>query len=388
MAGPMKDNTVVTHAGNRPFENYGIVNPPVYHASTVLSETLEQRINRSEARVRYGRAGTPTTFALEDAMSALEQAHGTVLASSGLSAITMALSAFVEAGDHILVTDSTYTPTRNFCDRTLARLGVKTEYFDPLIGAGITDLICDNTRLIWTECPGSQTFDVQDLPAIVEAAHARDVIVLTDNTWSGGYFRKPLTEGVDISVQAATKYIVGHSDVMMGTIACNEATYEKVRQSSALFGMCCGPDDVYLALRGLRPIGIRMAQHHESGIKVAEWLQSRPEVSQVMHPALPQDPGHKLWKPDFTGASGLFGFVLKEDDRSKLSAMMDHLKLHGMGSSWGGYESLLIPSWPEQSRTVTNWNVSGQCMRIHVGLEDPGDLIADLDAGFDRMNKA
>jgi cystathionine beta-lyase len=384
----MKDNTIVTHAGNRPFENHGIVNPPVYHASTVLSETLEQRIDRSEARVRYGRAGTPTTFALEDAMSALEQAHGTILASSGLAAITMALSAFVQTGDHILVTDSTYTPTRNFCNQTLSRLGVETEYFDPLTGSGITELIRKNTRLVWTECPGSQTFDVQDLPAIVEAAHARDVIVLTDNTWSGGYFRKPLTEGVDVSVQAATKYIVGHSDVMMGTIACNEATFEKVRQSSSLFGMCCGPDDVYLALRGLRTISVRMDRHHESGIRVAEWLQSRPEVSQVMHPALPQDPGHELWKRDFTGASGLFGFVLKEGDRTKLSAMMDHMELLGMGSSWGGYESLLIPSWPEQSRTVTNWEVSGQCMRIHVGLEDPDDLIADLEAGFERMKKA
>ena len=384
----MKDNTIVTHAGNRPFENHGIVNPPVYHASTVLSETLEQRIDRSEARVRYGRAGTPTTFALEDAMSALEQAHGTILASSGLAAITMALSAFVQTGDHILVTDSTYTPTRNFCNQTLSRLGVETEYFDPLTGSGITELIRENTRLVWTECPGSQTFDVQDLPAIVEAAHARDVIVLTDNTWSGGYFRKPLTEGVDVSVQAATKYIVGHSDVMMGTIACNEATFEKVRQSSSLFGMCCGPDDVYLALRGLRTISVRMDRHHESGIRVAEWLQSRPEVSQVMHPALPQDPGHELWKRDFSGASGLFGFVLKEGDRTKLSTMMDHMELLGMGSSWGGYESLLIPSWPEQSRTVTNWEVSGQCMRIHVGLEDPDDLIADLEAGFERMKKA
>ncbi len=384
----MKDNTVVTHAGNRPFENHGIVNPPVYHASTVLSETLEQRIDRSNAYVRYGRSGTPTTFALEDAMSALEQAHGTVLAPSGLAAITMALSAFVEAGDHLLITDSTYTPTRNFCNQTLARLGVETEFFDPLVGAGIAELIRDNTRLVWTECPGSQTFDVQDLPAIVQAAHARDAVVLTDNTWSGGYFRKPLADGVDVSVQAATKYIVGHSDVMMGTIACNEATYETVKASSSSYGMSCGPDDIYLALRGLRTIGVRMDRHFVNGVKVAEWLQSRPEVARVMHPALPQDPGHAIWKRDFTGASGLFGFVLKEDNVERLSAMMNHMKLHGMGSSWGGYESLLIPSWPERSRTATGWDVPGQCMRIHVGLEDTDDLIADLEAGFERMNKA
>lgn len=384
----MKDNTIVTHAGNRPFENHGIVNPPVYHVSTVLSETLEQRINRSNAKVRYGRSGTPTSYALEEAMSALEQAHGTVLAPSGLAAITMALSAFVEAGDHVLITDSTYTPTRNFSDRVLQRLGVEVKYYDPMIGGGIAELIRENTRLVWTECPGSQTFDVQDLPAIVQAAHARGAIVLTDNTWSGGYFRKPLAEGVDVSVQAATKYIVGHSDVMMGTIACNEATYEQVRRSNASFGVCCGPDDMYLALRGLRTLGVRMDRHFESGVKIAEWLRSRPEVSRVMHPALPDDPGHALWKRDFTGASGLFGFVLKEDSREKLSAMMDHMELHGMGSSWGGYESLLIPAWPENSRTATTWAVSGQCMRIHVGLEDVDDLIADLEAGLERMNKA
>ncbi len=383
----MKDNTKVTHAGNHPFDNHGIVNPPVYHASTVLSPTLEARIART-AKVRYGRAGTPTTFALEEAMTALERAHGTVLAPSGLAAITMALSAFVETGDHILVTDSTYTPTRNFANNTLSKFGVEVEYYDPMIGAGISNLIRDNTRLIWTECPGSQTFDVQDLPAIAKAAHEKGVVVLTDNTWSGGYFRKPLDEGVDISVQAATKYIVGHSDVMMGTIACNEATYDRVKQSSSSFGMCCGPNDVYLALRGLRTIGVRMDRHHESGIKVAQWLQSRPEVTRVMHPALPDDPGHEIWKRDFTGASGLFGFVLKESDTNKIAAMMDHMELHGMGSSWGGYESLLIPSWPERSRTASEWETEGQCMRIHVGLEDTDDLIADLEAGLERMNKA
>lgn len=383
----MKDNTVITHTGNHPFDNHGIVNPPVYHASTVLSPTLAARIERS-AKVRYGRSGTPTTFALQEAMTALEHAHGTVLAPSGLAAITMALSAFVETGDHILITDSTYAPTRNFANNTLTKLGVEVEYFDPMVGAGIASLIRDNTRLIWTECPGSQTFDVQDLPAIVEAAHARDVIVMTDNTWAGGYFRKPLDEGVDISVQAATKYIVGHSDVMMGTIACNEATYEQVRASSASFGMSVGPNDVYLALRGLRTISVRMDRHHESGIKIAQWMQTRPEISRVMHPALPEDPGHKIWKRDFTGASGLFGFVLKETNQTKLAAMMDNLELHGMGSSWGGYESLLIPSSPENSRTASTWNEEGQCMRIHVGLEDVDDLIADLEAGLERLNKA
>jgi cystathionine beta-lyase len=384
----MKDNTIVTHAGNRPFENHGIVNPPVYHASTVLQPTMGALLNRGSAKVRYGRRGTPTTFALEEAVSALEGAHGTILAPSGLAAITMTLSALLETGDHILITDSTYAPTRNFAINILAKLGIEAEFYDPNTGAGIAALIRANTRLIWAESPGSQTFEVQDMPAIVAAAHAADVRVAMDNTWAGGYFYKPLHHGVDISVQAATKYIVGHSDVMMGTIACNEATYERVKEATGFYGLCCGPDDVYLALRGLRTIGVRMDRHHENGLRLANWLRERPEVTQIMHPGLAGDPGHDLWQRDFLGASGLFGFVLKDDKRTKIAALLDGLELYGMGSSWGGYESLILPNWPENNRTATQWSPGGQSMRVHVGLEDIDDLIADLEAGLARYNAA
>jgi cysteine-S-conjugate beta-lyase len=384
----MKDNTIVTHTGNHPYDNHGIVNPPVYHASTVLTRTYEAFLDRSNAKVRYGRRGTPTTFALEEAMTALERAHGTVIAPSGLAAITMTLSALTEAGDHILITDNTYAPTRNFSNKILKKFGVEAEFYDPAIGADVAGLIRDNTRLIWTESPGSQTFEVQDIPAIVQAAHARDVIVVMDNTWSGGYFYKPLDHGVDISVQAATKYIVGHSDVMMGTIACNEKTYAKVQDSAGSFGLCAGPDDVYLALRGLRTIGVRMDRHNDNGLKMAKWLESHPEVIKVMHPGLPGSAGHELWKRDFTGASGLFGFVLKDPSRARLSALLDTLKFYGMGASWGGYESLLLPNSPAGNRTATTWEPGGQTMRIHVGLEDIDDLIADLSAGLDRYSAA
>ncbi|MBT5810180.1 MAG: cystathionine beta-lyase [Rhodospirillaceae bacterium] len=384
----MKDNTIVTHAGNRPFENQGIINPPVYHASTVLSPTMDALLNKGDAKVRYGRRGTPTTFALEDAMTELERAHGTVLAPSGKAAITMTLSALVEPGDHILMTDSAYAPTRSFADTFLKRFGIETEYYDPLIGAGIQNLCRDNTRLIWTESPGSQTFEVQDIPAITAAARNAGIITVMDNTWAGGYFFKPLDHGVDISVQAATKYIVGHSDVMMGTIACNEATFDKVKTGSDTFGICTGPDDVYLTLRGLRTIGARMPAHHRNALQVAEWLQQRPEVTRVMYPALPQDPGHAIWSRDFTGASGLFGFVINTAEQKKIAAFLDDLKLYGMGASWGGYESLLLPSWPNRNRSATKWDPEGQTMRIHIGLEDVGDLIEDLEAGFKRLNDA
>jgi len=384
----MKDNTIVTHAGNRPFDNHGIVNPPVYHASTILQPTMAEYLDRATKKIRYGRRGTPTSFALEDAVSELEHAHGTILAPSGLAAITMTLCALLESGDHVLITDSTYAPTRNFANKVFARLGIEAEYFDPRIGGEIAALIRDNTRLIWTESPGTQTFEVQDIPAIAAAAQAAGVLVAMDNTWCGGYFYKPLDHGVDISVQAATKYIVGHSDVMMGTIACNEATHARVREISGYYGLCCGPDDIYLTLRGLRTIAVRMQRHHENGLRLAGWLQARPEVLQVMHPGLPGDPGHDLWRRDFTGASGLFGFVLESGEQAKIAALLDGLKLYGMGSSWGGYESLMIPAWPEKNRTATQWSPAGQTLRVHVGLEDIDDLIADLEAGFERYNAA
>ncbi|MDP6604123.1 MAG: cystathionine beta-lyase [Rhodospirillales bacterium] len=387
----MKDDTILTHAGREPFENHGIVNPPVYHASTILFPTMAAYLARhKEARVRYGLSGTPTTFALEEAVTALEGhgAHGTVAVSSGLAAITMPLCAFVEAGDHILITDSTYAPTRKFADSTLQRLGVESEFYDPLIGAGIEDLIRPNTRLIWLESPGSHTFEVQDVPAITEVARAKGVRTIIDNTWGAGYYFKAFKHGVDVSIQAGTKYIAGHSDVINGTITCNEETYEQVKQVTHGFGVCCGPDDVYLTLRGLRTMGVRLQRHHENGIRIAKWLQDRPEVIRVMHPALPQDPGHAIWQRDFTGACGLFGFVVDTDDRDRVAVMIDGMKLYGIGSSWGGFESLLIPSYPEDNRTATTWEPGGHTLRIHVGLEDPDDLIDELDKGLNRMKNS
>ena len=384
----MKDDTILAHAGLHPHDNQGIVNPPVYHASTVLFPTLAAFRNASAARVRYGRRGTPTTFALEEAAAALEGGEGTVLAPSGLAAIAVALTACVETGDHVLVTDSTYAPTRRFCDGVLSRFGVETDYYDPLIGGDIEKLFKPNTKVVWVESPGTQTFEVQDIPAIAKAAHAHGALVVMDNTWASGYFFKALTHGVDISVHAGTKYIVGHSDAMFGVIVCNKATYETVRESAQLFGNCAGPDDVYLALRGFRTMGVRLLRHHESGLKLANWLQKRPEVLRVMHPGLPDDPGHALWKRDFTGASGLFGFVLDIVDETALAAFVDDLQFFGMGASWGGFESLILPVQPENVRTATEWNPGGQTMRVHIGLEDPDDLVADLEAGFDRMNQA
>lgn len=387
----MKDDTILTHSGRHPLENHGVVNPPVYHASTILFPTMDEYVNRGEkARIRYGRRGTPTVFALEEALTELEggPAAGTTIVPSGLAAITMALMTFVETGDHILVTDNSYGPTRSFSTGKLTAMGIETEFYNPATGADIERLIRDNTRLIWLESPGSQTFEMQDVAAITEVARHKGVVTLIDNTWSGGYYFKPLSHGVDVSVQAGTKYIVAHSDVMLGSITCNAATHEKVYASTQSFGACSGPDDVYLALRGLRTMGVRMPRHHESGLKIARWLQERPEVTRVMHPGLPQDAGHELWNRDFTGASGLFGFVVESRDPAKAAGLMDELEFFGMGSSWGGFESLLIPASPEKNRTATEWAPGGFTMRIHVGLEDVDDLIADLDTGFDKYNKA
>ncbi len=385
---PMEDDTLLAHAGRHPFDNHGIVNPPVYHASTVLFPTYQAFRNASSAEVRYGRRGTPTSFALCEAVSALERAHGTVVAPSGLGAITTVLLACTKAGDHVLVTDSTYAPTRQFMDNVMVRYGVEAEYYDPLVGGDIAGLLRDNTAVVWTETPGSQTFEMQDIPAIAEAAHARGAVVVTDNTWGAGYFYRPLEHGADISVQAGTKYIVGHSDVMMGTVACNEATFQRVEDTWGYLGHMPGPDDMYLALRGLRTMAVRLERHHKSGLEIARWLAARPEVARVMHPGLESDPGHGMWKRDFTGSSGLFGFVLNGDREDAVAALLDGLEYFGMGYSWGGFESLLIPTWPGRARTATSWDPAGQSFRMHVGLEDTKDLIADLEAGLERFNAA
>jgi cysteine-S-conjugate beta-lyase len=320
----------------------------------------------------------------------LEGPHcaGVALLPSGLSAISAALLSVVRAGDHVLITDSAYGPTRAFCDQVLTRFGVTTTYYDPLIGGGIAALMQPNTRAVFTEAPGSLSFEMQDIPAIAKAAHAKGALVLMDNTWATPLYFRALDFGVDLSIHAGTKYFSGHSDVMLGTVAANDATIADLRNFVRLNGLHLAPDDAYLSQRGLRTLDVRLARHHESGLAVARWLEQRPEVLRLLHPAMPNDPGHALWKRDFTGASGLFGVVLKPVPQPAVFAFLDSLKLFGIGASWGGYESLAIPFDCTSLRTATRWAPGGPTVRIHIGLEAVEDLIADLEQGFAALAKA
>ncbi len=379
-----REGTRLAHAGREPGRYHGFVNPPIYRGSTVLFPTVAG-LEANDQDFTYGRLGTPTVSALEEALAELEGGYATRLTPSGLSAIAATLLALVSAGDHVLVTDSAYRPTRRFCDNVLKRLGVETTYYDPLLGAGITELLTKTTRVVFTESPGSQTFEVQDIPAIAKAARAAGAVVVMDNTWATPLYFKPVAHGVDVSIQAATKYIVGHADAMLGAITTTEAAWPTIARTHEDLGLCPGPEDVYLGLRGLRSLGVRLARHQASGIELARWLGSRPEVARVLHPALPSDPGHALWKRDFTGASGLFAVVLKPVPHQAVAAMLDGLELFGMGYSWGGFESLILPFDPSAYRTATKWQGEGPALRLHVGLEDVEDLKADLDAGFARL---
>lgn len=393
----MKEDTKIVYGGGENARAHGIVNTPVYRASTVVfkdSDTLHKAaagaVGQQEKVLFYGRKGSPTTWALEQAITELEQGFDTVLAPSGLGAVTTALLAFLKAGDHLLMVDSVYEPTRNFCDGTLARFGVTTTYYDPLIGAAISDLVTSNTKVVFTESPGSHTFEIQDLPAISAAVHRAnpESVVMIDNTWASPLFHKPLTLGADISIHACTKYIVGHSDALLGSMTANEKHFETLYRGRQQLGVSVGPDDAYLATRGIRTLGVRMRQHQSNTMQVARWIQSRPEVKRVLYPALPDDPSHELWKRDFTGASGLFGVVLKQTSREAVYALIDGLEHFPLGYSWGGYESLICASSPNHARTATEWTEPEPGLRLHIGLEDPEDLIADLSAGFDRFNAA
>ncbi len=377
--------TAILHDGRDPAGQHGFVNPPAYRGSTVLFPTLDALEAYDEQPFRYGRHGTPTTAALEDAIARLEGGARTLLTASGYQAVTTAILAFVKAGDHVLMVDSVYQPTRKFCDTILARLGVATTYYDPLVGAGISDLIQDNTRVVFLESPGSLTFEVQDVGAIAKAARARDAAVLMDNTWATGLYFRPLAHGVDVSINACTKYIVGHADAMLGAITANARTAKLVEEARATLGGCPGSEETYLGLRGLRTLAVRLERHQRSALEVARWLSGRSEVERILHPALPADPGHALWKAQYTGASGLFSIILKPAPRKALAAMLDGLELFGMGYSWGGYESLIVPFNPKRYRTATAWTAAGPALRLHIGLDDPRDLIADLDAGFARL---
>ena len=387
----MKDDTRIVAAGRDPHANHGIVNPPVYHASTVLFPTydaLKSVDGRDPRKVVYGRHGTPTTHALQDAFRELEGGDLAVACASGKAAIAIALMAYLEAGDHILITDSSYQPTRAFARDVLKRFGVEATFYDPRIGRGIADLIRPGTRIVYTESPGSITFEVQDIPAIAEAAHAQGALVVADNTWAGGYFCKPFRLGADVVLQAGTKYVVGHSDAMCGLIAAREPHCEALWKAFVAMGACLGPDDAYLGQRGVRTLPVRLRRHHETGLRLARWLETRPEVARILHPGLESSPDHALWKRDFTGASGLFGVLLRPVDESRLAAMLDGLRHFGMGWSWGGYESLLVPVDPGPARTAAPWTEEGQLLRVHAGLEDPDDLIGELEAAFDRLNAA
>ncbi len=386
---PLEAETTLVISGRDTEAQKGFVNPPVVHGSTVLYQTADD-LHAHRGEFQYGRHGTPTTKALQEALMALEgpQCAGVGLAPSGLSAITTTLLAVLNGGDHLLVCDNAYRPSRNFCNGLLSRYGVETTYFDPLIGAGIAGLFKPNTKAVLVEAPGSQSFEMPDIPAIAAVAHARGALVIDDNTWATALYHRSLDQGVDISMQAATKYVGGHSDIMFGTISANARAWPMISEAIRLLGVCAGPDDVFLALRGLRTLAVRLAQHHRSALEIARWLRTRPEVLRVLHPALESDPGHAIWKRDFTGASGLFSIVLKPAPQKAVDALLNAVKLFGMGYSWGGFESLIIPFDCAPYRTATEWAPGGPALRLHIGLENVDDLKADLERGFAAFNAA
>ena len=387
-----KTTKLITAGRDKKWTN-GVVNPPVQRASTVVFNTVEEKrkatINRANKTLFYGRRGTTTHFAFQDAMVEVEGGAGCALYPCGTAAISNAILSFVETGDHILMVDTCYEPTRDFCDTIMKKMGVETTYYEPTIGEGIQGLIKPNTKVLFTESPGSVTMEVQDVPTLARIAHEHDIIVMLDNTWAAGVNFSPFDFGVDISIQAATKYIVGHSDVMLGTAVANEKCWDQLREQSYLMGQCVSPDDAYLGLRGIRTLDVRLRQHAESSLKVAKWLETRPEVDHVRHPALESCPGHEFFKRDFTGGNGLFSFVLKNSNPQATTALLDGMTHFSMGYSWGGFESLILANEPSSFnslRTVANPNFEGTLIRVHIGLEDVDDLIADLEAGLERYN--
>lgn len=367
----------------------GVVNPPVWRASTILYDNiadLKARGHATHDKLYYGRRGTPTVWALADALTQMEPgAEGTLLYTSGVAANSAGLLALLSPGDHLLMVDSAYEPTRAFCNGMLARLGIETSYYDPLVGSGIAELIRPETKLIFLESPGSLTFEVQDIPAIVAVAREHGVLTMLDNTWATPLLFPALSHGIDVTMMSLTKYVGGHSDAMMGSLTATRALWPKLRSAAYQLGQAVSPDDCALMLRGLRTLDVRMRRHGESGLAVANWLAGRAEVGRVLHPALPADPGHAIWSRDFGGTSGLFGFTLKGVDEAARTRFIDSLSHFGIGFSWGGYESLVVPSNPEMIRTATTWTDPDPLVRLSIGLEDPTDLIADLERGFAAM---
>ncbi|MEG3123492.1 cystathionine beta-lyase [Sphingomonas sp. GB1N7] len=389
---PVEDATRVVNAGRRKEWTGGIVNPPVWRASTILYDdvaSLRERGSNTHHRLFYGRKGTPTQWALADALTELEPgADGTFLYCSGVAAIAAALLAVLSPGDELLAPDSAYDPTRGLAMGLLKRMGIGTRFYDPLIGAGIADLIGENTRAILMESPGSLTFEVQDVPAIVAAAKARGVTTLLDNTWATPLLFPAIAKGVDLTILACTKYVVGHSDVMLGSVTAAAGHFARLRDTSFQLGQVASPDDCWLGSRGLRTMAIRLKQHEASALRIAHWLAEQPQVATVLHPALPGCPGHEHFLRDFKGASGLFSFVLNGGSEESRAALIDGLDLFGIGYSWGGFESLALPVDPQRYRSVTKRDDAGPIVRLQIGLEDPDDLIADLAAGLARFDAA
>lgn len=389
----LKPDTKLTHLGRTSANNPATVNVPLHRASTVLFDSLAQ-LHHTQARweadeqiATYGIFNMPQSLALENAVAEVEGGYRAAAYPSGLAAVAGALLACIKTGDHILMTDSCYGPTRNFCTNFLNRMGVKTTFYAPLMGAEISRLIQPNTRVIYTESPGSHTFEIQDIPAIAKAAHEKNALVLMDNAWATGLFFNAFAHGVDLVVQPATKYYAGHSDVLIGIVVASKETWPLLKSAAHEMGQRTSPDDCFLALRGMRTMGIRLRQHQESALYIAQWLQTRPEVQRVLFPALPGDPGYALWRRDFTGAAGLFGVELKPYAETKIAAMIDRYTYISLGYSWGGFESLVVPAYLKQGRTINPWT-GGPLIRFNVGLEDPDDLIRDLEAGFQRLNLA
>ncbi|KAK4522458.1 hypothetical protein GAYE_SCF06G2761 [Galdieria yellowstonensis] len=393
-------NTKVIKAGHNPKEwttdplGRSFVNPPVYHASTITFPTVEAYREAAKdypfTGLWYGRHGTPTAWALEEAFATIEGGYKACAVASGVAAINAALLAFLRSGDHVLMTDAVYDPTRSFCEEFLKRFGVEVTYYDPIIsGEELENYLQNNTKIVFVESPASLSFEIQDIPMISKVAHKHGAIVVMDNTWGPTLFQ-PFQCGVDVSINAATKYIGGHSDLMLGLIACSQETYRSVKLSVKSLGCPPGPDDCYLALRGIRTLAVRLKQHEKNALVIAQWLEQQPQVAKVMHPALVSHPQHELWKRDFSGSCGLFGFQLKRHySQRAVDNMLNHFKLFSMGFSWGGFESLILQTNIHSVRSIRKWNLQeGITLRIHAGLEDVNDLIKDLKQGLERLEKS
>ncbi|MBF4423316.1 cystathionine beta-lyase [Vibrio anguillarum] len=385
--------TLLVNAGRSKKWTNGVVNPPIQRASTVVFDSVAEKnqatVNRANKTLFYGRRGTHTHFAFQEAMVEIEGGVGCALFPCGAAAIANSILSFVQTGDHILMVDTCYEPTRDFCEKIMKKMGIETTYYPPTIGEGIRALIQPNTKVLFTESPGSITMEVQDIPTLAQVAHEHDIIVMLDNTWAAGVNFSPFEHGVDISIQAATKYIVGHSDVMLGTAIANEKCWDQLREQSYLMGQCVSPDDAYLGLRGLRTLDVRLRQHAQNSLAIAHWLAEQPEVDHVRHPALETCPGHEFYQRDFTGGNGLFSFVLKSSDTKATTALLDGMQHFSMGFSWGGFESLILANEPksfDSLRTVAHPHFAGTLIRVHIGLEDVDDLIADLKAGLERYS--